>query len=44
MKLAVFMSAVLLCMNSEVISLCVLCGWVFYAAAVLMSKAGEHGY
>lgn len=44
MKLAVTMSIIFLLMNSEIISLCVLCGWVFYAAGMLMWKAGEHGY
>lgn len=44
MKLAVFMSVLFLCMNSEIISLCVLCGWMFYAVGVLMWKAGEKGY
>ena len=44
MKLAVLMSILFLCMSNEIISLCVLCGWVFWFAAVLLREAGEHGY
>ena len=44
MKMAIVMSALFLMMNNEIISLCVVCGWVFFAIAVLFQKAGEHGY
>lgn len=44
MKLAVLMSILFLCMSNEIISLLVLCGWVFWFAGVLIREAGEHGY
>lgn len=44
MKLAVLLSVIFLAMSNEIISLGVLCGWVFWFAAVLLREAGEHGY
>ncbi len=44
MKLAVLMSIIFFCMSNEIISLLVLCGWVFWFAGVHIREAGEHGY
>ena len=44
MRTAVIVSILLLLLGVEILSLTVLCGWVYYAVFVLFREAGRKGY